>query len=246
MVMCATRRVWAVVLLAALACACRADEPRHAGLDTVERIVGAAGVDASLPVVIAVPGLGDTPESFCGFLATNLQGPLRLVCPRAPNVWGKGYSWFPPLQELRTPGALARAIEDAGEAVAVLSRRLAGAPNTIARPVLVGYSQGGMVAFYLAAAHADIYFGVVPIAGMLPPSLRAPPRGEAVPLFAFHGQDDELVPIAQARATIETLRSRWPQAELQVYPGVGHRLSERMRADVFLRLNALISAAAGR
>ena len=154
-------------------------------------------------------------------------------------------SWFPPLEELSGASDLAAAIERAGESIAALARTIGSRPNTVGRPVLVGYSQGGMAAYYLAARHASLFSASVPIAGMLPSALRGVPQGGPIALTALHGMDDELVPYAQARATVEAFRAAWPGARLRGYSGVGHRLSAEMRADLFEQLNALLVDALG-
>jgi phospholipase/carboxylesterase len=232
-----------LVIVAAPGWSCRDAERPASSLDVVERVVAAADPDAPLPVLIAVHGLGDTPESFCGFIAGGVDRPARILCPRAPQAWGHGYSWFPPPSTAADFGDLAAGIERAGEQVAALARSVGARPSTVGHPLLVGYSQGGMIAYYVAMRHAQLLSAVVPIAGMLPPSLRRVPQGPEIPVFAFHGLVDELVPYAEARATVDALRSGWPHARLQQYAGVGHRLSETMRADVFATLDDLLAAA---
>lgn len=206
------------------------------------RGVEAASDPGPLPLLIAIHGLGDRPESFCEFMKTGISTRARIVCPRAPNVHGGGYSWFPPMRTLTTPERLTAALEDAGGRVAVLTSKLACDPNVLGKPVLTGYSQGGMTSYYLAVENADRYSAVVPIAGLLPAPLRERvSKDSATALYGFHGKADELVPYAEAQRTAAAFSERWPQVEFEAYDGVGHPLSAEMRRDIFRRLDTLLA-----
>ncbi len=235
-------RTLAVLALTLGLTACRADPELVADLEYVE-VVTVADDESVLPLLIAIHGLGDRPESFCAFMQSGVRVPARIVCPRAPNEYGGGYSWFPPMRSLTSDAGLARAVEEAGDRVALLTQVLSRDPRMHGDPVVTGYSQGGMTSYYLALAHSDLYRAVVPIAGMLPASLRErEPAGGEVALFGFHGKSDELVPYGEAKRTAAAFAQRWTDAALAEYDGVGHRMSTEMRRDVFERLNGLLGS----
>ena len=48
------------------------------------------------------------------------------------------------------------------------------------------------------------------------------PRLRAVPVRAYHGATDPVVPLSAQQALVTELRHLGGQAELTVYPGVGH------------------------
>lgn len=220
---------------------CRNQPAPESGLDYIEVVTGPAAADAPLPLLIAIHGLGDRPEAFCEFMKSGIRVRARIICPRAPNVYGNGYSWFPPMRTLTSADRLAAAVEDAGDRVALLTRVLARDARALGRPVLTGYSQGGMTSYYLAAMYSDLYAAVVPVAGMLPEPLRRRElRGQVVPIYGYHGKSDELVPYSEAKRTAEALTERWPQTQFTGYDGVGHRLSSAMRRDLFDRLTLLL------
>lgn len=239
-------RVCAVALIvsAAVLVGCHEAAVREAELDYVEVTVGPNDGDRPVPLLIAVHGLGDRPESFCEFMKSGVKTTARIVCPRAPNTYGGGFSWFPPMETLTTAELLADALHQAGELVAQLTSVLARDSRVLGKPVLVGYSQGGMTAYYLAATHSDLYAAVVPIAGMLPEPLRArEPAADPIPLYGFHGEADNLVPFAQARATADAFAARWPDTKFSTYAGIGHRMSDEMRTDVFARVTYFLAGA---
>jgi phospholipase/carboxylesterase len=237
-------RIFAVALLvlATTLAGCEDKVVREGGLDYVEVTVGPDDVDRPLPLLIAIHGLGDRPESFCEFMKSGMKTATRIVCPRAPDEYGRGFSWFPSMDSLSTAEMLASALQRAGELVAELTEVLARDARVLGKPVLVGYSQGGMTAYYLAITHSDLYAAIVPIAGMLPETLRArQPAGDPIPLFGFHGEDDGLVPFAEARRTADAFAARWPDTNLSTYAGLGHRLNNEMRSDMFARVNDFLA-----
>jgi predicted peptidase len=43
-----------------------------------------------------------------------------------------------------------------------------------------------------------------------------------IPVWAFHGEDDEAVPVEVSRSIVKALQEAGGQAKLTVYPGVDH------------------------
>lgn len=198
-------------------------------LEYLVETTGGAKADARLPMVIAIHGLGDRPEAFKR-LFTRFPGQVRLIVPRAPLPYGKGTSWFrierPPgakmLGDMRSSTArLARLIE-------VVTRRY----PTRGKPVVTGFSQGGMLSFALAVAHPKLIAGAVPVAGMLPRAMW-PKVGPVAPIRAVHGTADNRVPYAAAEATVVHLLDLKGDVGLQPFVGVKHRVPGVVRAAAF-------------
>jgi len=88
------------------------------------------------------------------------------------------------------------------------------------RIVVTGFSLGGMGTWSFAARHPDLISAAVPVAGR--------PTDEMVrgwgdtPVFAIHGDQDDVVPIGPTRAAIATLSERGVVAELVELPGFVH------------------------
>lgn len=178
-----------------------------------------------LPLVIAVHGYGDRPESFVD-VVRRCRLRVRVVAPRGPYEQGEGYSWF----GIDTPDD--RPSMDTSQAVAAADRLAALAVHvadlrpTVGEPVITGFSQGGILSFLVAVRHPDAFAAAVPVAGMLPdelrPRSRAPAGAPAV--RAVHGDADRLIHAADAEATVQALRTHGFDASLETFPGVGHAL----------------------
>jgi predicted peptidase len=93
------------------------------------------------------------------------------------------------------------------------------------RVYLTGLSMGGYGAWHLGAKHPDRFAAVVPVCGGGLASRGFPDKVCAlkdVPVWAFHGSDDDIVPLSESVRLVERLRGCGGKVELTVYPGVGH------------------------
>jgi phospholipase/carboxylesterase len=209
-----------------------------AGVGYVVRYAGAASSDAELPLVVAVHGLGDTPESFVRLLA-DFPRPARLVFPRGLDPYRGGFSWFP---VLGVPDAVV--VEGLRAAEARLAASIAELGQrypTRGKPIVTGFSQGGMLSFALATMHPQAVAVALPLAGWLPPALwPSAATSGAPPIVALHGDADTLLPIGPTRESVRALREHGFSCELVEYPGAGHEVTPAMQRELWRRLVAAI------
>ncbi len=206
-----------------------------AGLHYYEVVTGGADIDARLPMLVALHGLGDRPETFSSLLRA-IDLPARLIFPRALDEYeGGGFSWF--AQRARDPqiAQLASGITRAAHAVAATVHDLLAQRSTRGRPVVTGFSQGGMVTFALATSHPELFSAAFPVGGWLPPPLWPEhlddPR-DYPPIVALHGDIDRAVALGPTQAAISELRRLGFAAQLHVYPGIGHAIPPPMRHEL--------------
>lgn len=88
------------------------------------------------------------------------------------------------------------------------------------RVYLTGNSMGGEGAWALAAHAPQRFAAVAPICGWSVASRAC--KLKDLPVWAFHGDADEVVPVEGSRAMVEVVRACGGQARLTIYPGVGH------------------------
>jgi phospholipase/carboxylesterase len=209
-----------------------------AGIEYVVRHAAGAPAEAELPLVVAIHGFGDRPESFAQVLG-GYPRPARLVFPRGIDRHGGGFSWFP--IDPRAPDA-----DGVEEGVRAATQRLAAAIAALrdryptrGKPIVTGFSQGGMLSFAIAVAHPDLVALAVPVAGWLPPGLWPGPAPEgAPPIVGLHGDADAILRLEPTREAVRALRNAgWP-AELVEYPGVGHHVDAAMQRELFRRIVA--------
>ncbi len=88
------------------------------------------------------------------------------------------------------------------------------------RVYLTGLSMGGYGTWSLALACPQTFAAIVPICGGGMPQWVA--NLKDVPVWAFHGADDPIVPVEQSQSMVNALRASGGNARFTIYPGVGH------------------------
>jgi predicted peptidase len=88
------------------------------------------------------------------------------------------------------------------------------------RIYLTGLSMGGYGAWALASQYPDRFAAVVPICGggdrILARTLKD------VPIWAFHGAKDSVVPVEESKELVEAVNARGGNAKLTIYPDANH------------------------
>ena len=257
-------RLVAVCLVAACFAACFAAGSCSKDVTTKHKPVDAARIlaytevrtisapgrpsDVAVPLVVAIHGLGDKPESFAGFYR-GLAVPARVVLPAGPTAWGDGYSWFSPGPRDSHRAKGGGSIRDAVEKLARFIQALRANEPASGKTIVTGFSQGGILSFSLAVLHPELVGAALPISGTLTEDLRAYATTHAARLpeiIAFHGEADPVIPVATTTLAVDALRRAGATVELHTYSGIGHHISPQMRNDYFTALRAAVEAAAGR
>jgi predicted peptidase len=104
-------------------------------------------------------------------------------------------------------------------------------PNLV---YLSGMSMGGAGTWHLAVARPDRFAAIAPVCGYHTwhggdPSPVCAIRH--VPVWAFHGEEDEIVPADESRVLIDTLAECGGDVRLTLYPGVDHNSWDRAYGD---------------
>jgi phospholipase/carboxylesterase len=206
----------------------------HAGVRFLLHFRGGADDDA--PLVVAIHGRGDNPDSFSGSFR-DFTARARFAYPQAPEKFSDGFTWFPGGRGT-TEEQLAAAIDDA-------EKRLWPAIVDLARGrriFVTGFSQGGMLSYVLAARHPREIAYAFPIAGGAPGPLLPRDRAAAAPIYALHGSSDPMIEVQMAERTVAAFREAGATVMLRQFAGVGHTITGEMRADLFDHLRAAIEA----
>lgn len=206
----------------------------HAGVEAIELFPNDA--DETSPVIVAIHGLGDRPQHWVeGW--RSFPRKVQIVLPRAFTPHGDGYAWFP-LRDTMSEDELGTAVGAAEEKLwACLSAIAAGR-----RLIVTGFSQGGMLSYTLAARHADKIAHAFPVSGFCPPPLLPKNHAPTVPVLAFHGTADKVLPIQWDRDTVAAFKANGSRVELREYEGVGHTITPEMRREWWLALADAVSA----
>jgi phospholipase/carboxylesterase len=218
-------------------------EPAKAPLDHIEILTGNAKAADRLPMVIAIHGLGDSPARFAA-MVSGLDARARVLLPAGPTRYLDGFAWFP-FPRNRTDEKLAPGIRASARRVAEFITWAVKARPTQGKPIVTGFSQGGMISFALAVEYPEMISAAYPVGGALPEPMR-PLRLErpAPPIVAFHGSDDPLVPLGPTNASVEHLQRLGFPATIRTFAGVGHSIPPEMHAELHAALASRITVLA--
>lgn len=215
---------------------------RTPALQYIEVLTAGAKAEERLPMIVALHGLGDTPEAFVE-VYRGFPSKARIIAPRAPEPWGsRGFQWFRARVRSRGSKAVADGTMRSAILVARLVEELVDDKPTIGKPVVTGFSQGGFITYAVAVHHAKLVRGAVPLSGgLMPESFPTARPDNAPPIRALHGAADSVVPVETDRKTVAHLRKLDFDVTLTEYPNVPHTVSASMTTDLYRALDALLA-----
>ncbi len=156
------------------------------------------------------------------FVSPNAPYPCDMAPPGAP----KGRQWFS-FQD-RDPAAVLTGVRAAaGHLDAFIDAELEGAGLPDERLVLIGFSQGTMMALHTAIRRARQCAAVIGYSGALVgPELLGEEARSRPPVLLVHGDADEVVPFASMAAAEQALRGEGFLVHGEARPGLGHGIDE--------------------
>ena len=168
--------------------------------------------DGPHPTVLALHGWGANAMDLLGLAPYLAGGRFLVLCPQGPvevplGPGVAGYGWFPLTAGAPPdPGAFTAGLNGIRDFLAAAERRYPIDPRKL---VILGFSQGGVMAYALALAEPERFAGLAALSSWLPQSLAdqlPPARREQLTTLVQHGSNDELIPIERARESVEILR----------------------------------------
>jgi phospholipase/carboxylesterase len=190
--------------------------------------------DGPHPTILALHGRGANALDLLGLAPYLCGGRCLVLCPQGPlqiplgPSGPVGYAWFP-----STGGGPPdmTAVQAAYEAVQTfLDAALARYPCDPHKLIVLGFSQGGVMAYHFGLYQPERFAALVALSTWLPPQIleRAPNLAAAqhLPIMVQHGSRDDLIDVGRARQSVETLRPMRLAVTYREYD-MGHEISGR-------------------
>lgn len=190
------------------------------------------------PTVLALHGYGASAHDLLGLAPQIRRGEVVYLCPQGPLTLEigngqRGHAWFPidASGQVSAPalvgarGVIEGFLEDAMKIHPIDPERL----------VVMGFSQGGVMAFDLALGRPDRFRALVALSSWLPDAvlqgLRPDPARAALATLLIHGTRDPMIGIENARAAKARLEGfgmhvAWGEYEM------GHELNPQAARDL--------------
>lgn len=186
------------------------------------------------PTVLLLHGRGDSAAGIAPLAFELNRDDLLVIAAEAPipmgDFFGTGYEWYP-MHEIGQP-------EQPGmrNSLAMLTRLLTTIddlyPVDPERIVLLGFSQGAVMALAIQAVHPKSFAGVIALSGYFPIECSNETHDlPDCPIFIGHGNVDHIIPIEAGRESRDLLHSLGAAVTYREY-SMGHQVSADEMADV--------------
>lgn len=181
-------------------------------------------------LVVLIHGYGSNGEDLIS-LGAAMQPSFpgaAFVAPNAPELlpfMADAHQWWP-IETFSMAERTAGADAAAPGLDAFLSAELKATGLDSSRLLLIGFSQGTMMALHVGLRRTDVLAGIIGISGMLV----APERLETEiasrpPVLLIHGTDDDVVPFQSMELASTALEAAGVPVDAHISPGEGHWIS---------------------
>jgi len=192
--------------------------------------------DGPHPAIVALHGWGANAMDLLGLAPYLAGGRFLVLCPQGrievPLGSMVGCGWFPlTMGAPPDPAAFAAGVDDVRRFLDAAVRRYPIDPKKL---VVLGFSQGGVVAYALALGAPERFAGLVTLSSWLPaPVLETlPPRTyDHLVSLVHHGTRDDLIEVGRGRESVERLRALRVPVTYREFD-MGHEINADSVADL--------------
>ncbi len=193
--------------------------------------------DGPHPAIIAFHGWGANALDLLGLAPYVADGQFAMLCPQGaievPIGPLRGYGWYPITMGARPDAAEMQRAADGADAF--VSAALERYPIDRRKLVLLGFSQGGSIAYNLALRSPERFAAIVAISTWFPEQAAARvalnDALQQLPVLVQHGRADDMIEIARARESVEALRRLRVPVTFREYD-CGHEITSEGLTDL--------------
>jgi phospholipase/carboxylesterase len=194
--------------------------------------------EGPFPTILALHGWGANAMDLLGLAPHLHDGEALVLCPEGPVAFEiqpgfVGHGWFP-IRTGRPPdpadfakgAAMLRGFVDAALHKYPVDRR---------KLLVLGFSQGGVMAYDLVLRDPERFAGLVALSSWLPQELAGGiarrPELAQLPVFVAHGTQDPMLPVAMGQASRDALLGLGVPVAYREYP-MGHEVRPELLRDL--------------
>ena len=193
------------------------------------------------PTVIALHGRGTDELDLIPLFLSLGRTDVMIISPRAPLPFSfGGFTWYSQSQEWAPePQSFRSSVDLLRKFISETSN---GYPVNTRELVLLGFSQGTVMAYAVGLVDPSSFRGVVALSGYVPHHSGLPLNLrilEGFPVFISHGTYDEVIPVKFGREAEELLKGAGAEVTYREYP-MAHEVGENTIRDLASWMNKLV------
>jgi phospholipase/carboxylesterase len=191
------------------------------------------------PTILTLHGRGANALDLLGLAPHLCNGNILMICPQGPletpiGPGAVGYAWYP--MGMGGPPDIDAILSSREMLQQFLDVCLKRYPIDAKKLVVLGFSQGGVMAYSLALSKPERFAGLAVLSSWLPKELipRLSINNEAVqslPTLVQHGSQDQMIEIQRAKDSVERLRALRVPLTYREYD-MGHEITPRSLTDL--------------
>ena len=190
------------------------------------------------PTLLTLHGRGANAFDLLGLAPYLCDGKFMMICPQAPletpiGPETVGYAWYP--MSHGGPPNVEAILNSQKKLRAFLDECLNSYPINPKKLVVLGFSQGGVMAYSLALANPERFTALAVLSSWLPeellPQLNVNDAVQSLPTLVQHGTQDPMIQVDRARSSVEMLRQLRLPLLFREYP-MGHEIGARSLTEL--------------
>lgn len=194
--------------------------------------------DGPHPTILTLHGWGANAMDLLGLAPYLADGQFLVICPQGPvqtpiGPSAVGYGWYP--ITMGAPPDMATLSASRQQLWDFLDAAMARYNIDPAKLLILGFSQGGVMAYSMALSNPQRFVACVAMSTWLPPELQEDLGDliacENLPTLIQHGSRDELVNVERARTSVEALRGARLPLTYREYD-MGHEINGQSLRDL--------------
>lgn len=190
------------------------------------------------PTILTLHGRGANAFDLLGLAPYFCEGRFLMICPQGPlempiGPGATGYTWYP--LSMGGPPDVPAIVHARNQLEEFLDAAMERYPIDANKLVVLGFSQGGVMAYSLALRNPARFAALAALSSWLPEELIAESsvreQVAVLPTLVQHGSEDNMIEVARARDSVERLRELRVPLTYREYD-MGHEISPRSLTDL--------------
>jgi phospholipase/carboxylesterase len=185
------------------------------------------------PTILTLHGRGANAFDLLGLAPYLCSGKFLMICPQGPletpiGPGAFGYAWYPmSMGGLPDINAILSSRKKLQE---FLDECLNRYPIDAKKLAVLGFSQGGVMAYSLVLSNPERFAGLAVLSSWLPkeliPELSIREAVQSLPTIVQHGSQDQMIEVQRAQDSVEQLRALRVPLTYREYD-MGHEITPR-------------------